>query len=206
MAVAVQTSDLHIVAGDGESILSLAPLQGLWTEEQYLRLTDSTNRRIEFTNGRMEVLPVPSIEHEGIVRFLFLALYGLMQPMGGTVFFAGVRLQIRPEKYRYPDILLLLDANDPRRKGRRYWQWADLVMEVISPDDPERDTKTKRADYAEAGVPEYWIVNPEDETITVLRLAGAGYVEHGVFQRGDTATSALLPGFAVAVNDVLDAH
>jgi Uma2 family endonuclease len=80
------------------------------------------------------------------------------------------------------------------------------VLEIVSPDNPERDTVEKRADYAEAGIPEYWIVNPLDETITVLRLAGEQYSEHGVFRRGETATSTLLAGFAVAVDDVLDAR
>jgi Uma2 family endonuclease len=59
--------------------------------------------------------------------------------------------------------------------------------------------------WEEASIPEYWIVNPEDETITVLRLEGERYAEHGVFRRGDTATSALLTGFAAPVNGVLDA-
>src|SRR5690349_24778603 len=110
------------------------------------------------------------------------------------VLFAPLRLQIRADRFREPDILLMRDADDPRRQNR-YWLGADLVVEIVSPDNPERDTKEKRADYAEAGIPEYWIVNPEDETITVLRLEEHEYAEYGVFHRGDTATSALLIGF-----------
>jgi hypothetical protein len=49
-------------------------------------------------------------------------------------------------------------------------------------------------------------VNPEDETVLVLRLEGDVYVEHGVFHRGDTATSALLVGFTVSVTDIFDAR
>ena len=52
----------------------------------------------------------------------------------------------------------------------------------------------KRLDYAEAGIPEYWIVNPLDETVTVLFLADGAYREHGVFRPGAHAGSALLPG------------
>ena len=100
--------------------------------------------------------------------------------------------------------MLLLDAKDPRRQNR-YWQGADLALEVVSADKPERDLVEKRGDYAEAGIPEYWIVNPETETITVLRLEDAAYVEHGVFARGAEAASALLPGFSVSVDAVFDA-
>lgn len=78
------------------------------------------------------------------------------------------------------------------------------MLEVISPDDPNRDKKRKRKEYAEVGIPEYWIVNPLDETITVLQLDGAEYIEHGVFKRGDTAMSALIEGFVVGVNGVFD--
>ena len=60
-------------------------------------------------------------------------------------------------------------------------------------------------DYAEARIGEYWIVNPLDETITVLTLAGDGYAEHGVFRRGQLADSVCLNGFALGVTDVFDA-
>jgi Uma2 family endonuclease len=63
----------------------------------------------------------------------------------------------------------------------------------------------KRHDYAQAGIPEYWIIDPQTEMITVLGLQGDQYGTHGVFGRGDSATSALLPGFAVTVSQVLDA-
>ncbi len=81
-----------------------------------------------------------------------------------------------------------------------------LVVEIMSPDNPERDTEAKRADYAEAGIPKYWIVDPEQETITVLRLEEGVYAEHGVFRRGDPATSASLREFSVSVAGVLDAR
>ena len=117
--------------------------------------------------------------------------------------FAPLRLQVRPNIYREPDLLLLLDANDPRNQNA-FWLGADLVIEIVSPDDPERDTKIKRADYAEAGILEYWIVNSADETITVLTLDGDAYTEHGTCRRGESAASALLDGFAVRVDEVFD--
>ena len=73
---------------------------------------------------------------------------------------------------------------------------ADLAAEVISfPDNPDRDRRWRSvADYAEAGIPEYWVVDPRDETIRVLTLQGAAYVEHGVYVRGSTAATPLLEG------------
>jgi Uma2 family endonuclease len=64
----------------------------------------------------------------------------------------------------------------------------------------------KRVDYAEACIPEYWIVNPIDETITVLTLGGDAYTEHGVFRRVEQANSVLLSGFVLRVAEVFDAQ
>ena len=79
------------------------------------------------------------------------------------------------------------------------------MVEVVSPDDPDRDLVEKRTDYAEAGIPEYWIADPRDETLTVLVLHGEAYVEHGRYGRGETAASVLLEGFAAEVSEVFDA-
>ena len=205
MTIEEYTATLRVADTDGGTIANLNLIQGLWTTEQYLRLTHYTRRLVEFTDGRLEALPWPTTQHQGIAGSLFMALYTYLQPRGGTVLFAALRLQLREGKFREPDLLVLRDVQDPRRQNA-YWLGADLVVEVVSSDDPERDTVVKRADYAEAGIPEYWIVYPQEETVTVLRLAGDQYVEHGVFRRGEVATSVLLEGFAVPVNEVLDAQ
>ena len=205
MAVAVRAPELRITAADGSVIGDLEAIQGLWSAEQYFRLTETTHRLMEFTHGRIEVLPSPTDNHQAILGILLQVLHALLQPLGGVVSMSGLKLQIGPDRFREPDLLALLDAADPRRQNA-YWLGADLVMEVVSADNPERDTRVKRAEYAEAGIPEYWIVDPAAATITVLRLAGKRYATHGVFRRGETATSALLPGFAVAVDAVLDAQ
>ena len=189
-----------------DAILSdTLPLQGRWSDEEYLWLTDRTRRLIEFTDGCIEELPVPTSTHQAILAFLYRALYAHLAPLGGAVMFSALRLRIREGKFREPDVLVLRDRADPRYQDR-FWQGADLVAEVVSPDRPERDLVDKRADYAEAGIPEYWIVDPRHDTVTVLTLAAGAYVEHGVYSRGDTATSPLLAGLAIDVASTFDAR
>ncbi len=84
---------------------------------------------------------------------------------------APLRLRIREGKYREPDLLLVLSAHDPRRQNR-FWLGADLVVEIVSPEKPERDLIDKRSDYTEARIPEYWIVNPQEETIQGYSVLG----------------------------------
>ena len=203
-AASPQLAGLRVVAPDGCTVADSTALQGFWTQAQYLQLTNWSNRLLEFTDGRIEVLPMPTQEHQAISRFLFLALYSFVQSIGGEVFYAPLRLRIRDGKYREPDLLLVTNADDPRCRND-YWLGADLVMEVVSPDNPDRDLIDKRGDYAEAGIPEYWIVNPLTATVTVLVLSGGEYREHGVFRPGEQTDSPSLPGFSVDVRGMFDA-
>jgi Uma2 family endonuclease len=205
MASATQpTTELPSAQEWKEVLEQILPPQGEWSEEQYLVLTDHRNRLVEFTDGFLEVLPMPTDKHQNLLQFLFLAFFGFVQPRGGKVHFAPLRLRIRPRKFREPDLLLLLSAADPRRQNR-FWLGADLALEVVSEEKPERDLVDKRGDYAEGRVPEYWIVNPQSETITVLRLRTDAYEEAGIYRRGESAASVLLTDFSVAVAAVFDA-
>ena len=185
-------------------LCDLLPRQGAWSDEAYLWLTDHSNRLIEFTDGQVQELPMPTDTHQAVLLFLYDLFSAYLKPRGGVVMVAALRMRIRAGMFREPDLLMLRDRADQRRQDR-YWLGADLVVEVVSPDDPGRDLVEKRADYAEAGIAEYWIADPRDETIRVLTLQDATYVEHGPFARGATATSALLAGFAADVSAVFDA-
>ncbi|MGP0065979.1 MAG: Uma2 family endonuclease [Isosphaeraceae bacterium] len=182
----------------------ILPPQGRWSEDEYLVQTDHLNRLVEFTDGFLEVLPSPTDKHQCVLKCLFLAFYGFAEPRGGQVQFAPLRLQIRPGKFREPDLVLLLSAADPRRQNR-FWLGADLALKVVSEETPERDLIDQRGDYAEGRVPEYWIVNPQAETITVLRLRADAYEESGIYRRRESAASALLAGFSAAVAALFDA-
>ena len=136
----------------GALLCDVLPRQGCWSDEGYLWLTDHGRRRIEFTDGFIEELPLPSDTHQTILAFLHSLFRAWIRPRGGIAVFSGLRMQVREGKYREPDVVLLLDRCDPRRQDR-YWLGADLVAEVVSPDAPERDWVEKRADYAEAAIP-----------------------------------------------------
>ena len=185
-------------------LCDILPRQGCWSDEAYLWLTDHGRRLIEFTDGRIEELPMPTYTHQAVLAFLYRLFHDYLRPRGGVAVFSGLRMRIREGKFREPDLLVLRERLDPRNQDR-YWLGADLVAEVVSPDDPDRDLVEKRADYAEAGIPEYWIVDPRDETITVLTLDGEAYAEAGAYARGDKAASPLLDGFTADVAAVFDA-
>jgi Uma2 family endonuclease len=79
------------------------------------------------------------------------------------------------------------------------------VIEVVSESTRHQDLATKREEYAQAGIREYWLVDPEREMIIVLALEGNSYVVHGEFLRGQKAVSRVLAGFEVDVSSALEA-
>ncbi|HEY4235547.1 MAG TPA: Uma2 family endonuclease [Lacipirellulaceae bacterium] len=182
-------------------LATLFPEQGFWSEEAYLDLTDGTNRRIELIDGRLEFLPMPTELHQALAGFLYHALLNFVTKRGlGIVPFPPLRVRIPRGHYREPDILFLRNENFQLRSNR-IWNGADLVMEVVSPDpkDHQRDYEEKLADYAAAGISEYWIIDAERQVVVVYCLKDGRYNQHGEFRPGQQATSALLKDFAFDV-------
>jgi Uma2 family endonuclease len=182
-------------------IARLFPAQGTWSEWEYLDL--DSNHLVEFSNGCLEFPPMPTTTHQLIVAYLYRLLLAFATAHDlGTVLFAALPVRLWRRKFREPDVVFMRKEHANRIR-EQYWNGADLVMEVVSGKgkDRRRDLVDKRREYARAGIPEYWIVDPRDERITVLRLARKRYIVHGEFDKGTTATSHLLPGFTVDVSE-----
>jgi len=186
-------------------IATIFPNQGEWSEQEYLAL--ETNRRVEFDNGFVEVHDAPTDRHQGIMMFLCFALSSIARQIGGAVRPGGLLLRLWEQKYRQPDVVFLLDRNNVLRQ-ENFWDGADLAIEIVSRglEDRERDLVTKRIEYERVGIQEYWIVDPEQETVTVLSLTGDVYSEGDLFGRGDIVKSPLLPELALPVAEILDAN
>ncbi|MDB5289991.1 MAG: hypothetical protein JWL69_1232, partial [Phycisphaerales bacterium] len=112
------------------------------------------------------MLPSPTQRHQLILIFLFDALRAFVgEQKLGRALFGPLPVRLESGKYREPDIVFML-AEHASRMGNDFWDGADLVMEVVSEDGCRRDLEEKRRDYALAGIPEYWIVDPREQSIT----------------------------------------
>lgn len=193
-------------APQGEPVWAVAeilPVQGEWSERLYLALR--ARQLVEFDNGTLEFPPMPTKTHQLIVLLLYELLKAFVtatSPPGWLVLVAPYKLRVPTGKFREPDVICLTPEQNATAT-EDFAVSATVVMEVVSPDEPNRDYVTKRAEYAAAGVPEYWIIDKDERRVVVLRLEAGRYVEHGRFGPGGRATSHRLPGFAVAVDDVL---
>jgi Uma2 family endonuclease len=196
----------RIPSANGEPAWEAAymlPLQGSWGEEDFLKF--HTNRMAELVNGRLEILPMPTLKHQRILRWL-LGVFEAAAPSGSMTLFAPLPTRLFPGTIREPDLLYIAPENAPG-PDVDYPSHLDLALEIVSPgkDARQRDYEDKRADYARAGITEYWIVDPEENQVTVLVLQHGTYAEHGVFRPGDIASGLLLPALSVDVGTMLNA-
>ncbi len=181
----------------------MLPPQGHWHEEDFLKF--HTNRMAELVAGRLEILPMPTLKHQRILRWL-LAIFEAHAPVGSITLFAPLPTRLFPGTIREPDLLYIAPENAPAPEVD-YPSRLDLALEIVSPgpDARQRDYIDKRIDYARAGIPEYWIVDPQENQVTVLVLEDSSYVEHGVFGTGDIASGRLLPDLRVNVGEIFKA-
>lgn len=196
----------HIPSANGEPAWEAAymlPAQGSWSEEDFLKF--HTNRMAELVDGRLEILPMPNLKHQRILRWL-LGVFEAAAPVGAITLFAPLPTRLFPGTIREPDLLYISPENVPG-PDVEYPSHLDLALEIVSQgkDARQRDYEDKRVDYARAGIAEYWIVDPQENQATVLVLGDGAYVEHGVFQIGDIASGLLLPALRVDVRAMLNA-
>ena len=191
------------VAGEPAwEIARLFPNQGGWSVQEYFDLSDC-NRLVEYSRGFIEVLPMPTWSHQKILAYLYRTFFSFLSARElGSVVFAPYKVRVDPETYREPDIVVILHAHDDR-VGEQFSDGADLVVEVLSASNRDHDLETKRAEYAAAGIAEYWVVDPAEGRIVVLTLepGGSTYLEHGRFAKGERATSRLLQGLDIDVEE-----
>ncbi len=181
----------------------MLPAQGSWSEADFLKF--HTNRMAELVDGRLEILPSPTLKYQRILRWI-LGVFEAAAPVGSITLFAPLPTRLFPGTIREPDLLYISPENAPG-PDVEYPSHLDLALEIVSPgkDARQRDYEDKRVDYARAGVSEYWIVDPMENQVTVLVLSDSTYVEHGVFRTGDIASGLLLPRLQVDVRAMLNA-
>src|SRR5437016_6170888 len=96
-------------------IARLWPDQGKWSDDDYLALTHDENHPVEFSDGHIEVLPMPTTSHQRIVQFLAAVLLAFVSAGRlGEVLFAPLRVRLRAGKFREPDIIFMLTRNTGR--------------------------------------------------------------------------------------------
>ncbi|MEO0757692.1 MAG: Uma2 family endonuclease [Cyanobacteria bacterium J06648_16] len=183
------------------------------TFSEYL-LLPYDGRRTELVNGKIVEMSEASPLHVDIIDFLMELLKAHIVAEGlDLVVRAGTGIEIPRESgfnnARDPDLVV---CQRQQWRAMRHLTKAvflsgnapSLAIEVVSPGNSTVDTVDKRQEYALAGVPEYWIVNPVDGYVLVLVLEGNDYRELGEFRGDELVASKLLPRFSVSAEAALN--
>jgi Uma2 family endonuclease len=168
--------------------------------EDYLAYDDGSDCLYELFNGELIEVPPESGYNTSIAFFLALQFASLVGHL--RVRPHGLELEVRGEpKNRYPDLTIIRPEHGallaPRNTIRLSMPPPLLVVEVVSPGELqwERDYVAKRTQYEDLGIPEYWIINPGDQTVLVLAQAAQGYEPVGTFVGEQPITSLQFPEF-----------
>lgn len=178
--------------------------------EEYLSYDDGTENLYELFNGELIEVPPESGENVQIANRLFLCFALLL----GTdrVRGHGLELEVRGEpKNRYPDLTIIQPEHVELLKRRNTIRFSMvpplLVVEIVSPGELQRDRDyiAKRSQYQDRGIPEYWIIDPQEKTVLVLELTNAAYTEINTFRDDEFVRSSQFSTLTITTSQIISA-
>lgn len=157
--------------------------------------------RCELIYGRFFVSPSPSAIHQQVLLALSRFLEDLAEESGGLLFPAPMDVRLQDHSIVQPDLVYLCE--EKRHLVAEKIEGApDLVVEVLSPGTARRDRGDKLSLYAESGVREYWVVDPEERQIEFLILREGRYTV--ALPEGSSYSSEALPEIALDLQRLWD--
>jgi Uma2 family endonuclease len=169
------------------------------------RQLPSDGKRYELVCGEVHVTPAPATRHQAIVQNLSGNLWPhVIKNHWGEVWTAPLDVRLSGETALQPDLVFISNA----RAGIIQENWIagapDLIVEVLSPSTATYDRATKLPIYADAGVPEVWLIDSQAKTLEVLKLQGKKYIVEASHAGDQVLTSQLFPGWRLPLRDLFD--
>ena len=174
------------------------------TLDEYLALEEREGVW-ELVDGVLEKMAELSFEHQRLIGILYrlIDIYlAATTPFPGVALLA-VSVALSQSRVAVPDLVYVRAERRHLLQGLIVSGAPDLVVEVLS-QDRSKDLVRNREWYAEAGIPEYWILDPVNDTLTVLELAGGQYIERSALGRNDTLATPTIPGLSISLNELFD--
>lgn len=151
--------------------MSFATRRYHWDYSDYARLPDDGNH-YEVLDGELLVTPSPSPDHQNVMGRLYLLLEPYVARHRLGVVIQDVDLLFQTGQFLRPDLLVVPEASRSGITRRGIEVAPALVIEILSPTSGGIDLVKKPARYGDFGIPEYWVLDPEDKSAWVWRFAG----------------------------------
>ncbi len=183
--------------------MTTSPGRTKLTYAHYVLFPDDGQRH-EIIDGEHVVNPAPSPRHQAVSGRLFVQLYQQVEVAGhGQVFFSPIDVELSPHDIVQPDLVVVLNEHREIIIPTRIKGTPDLVVEVLSDSTRELDQVRKKSAYQRAGVPEYWIVDPQEHHVQQFLLHAGEYRLTGTHRERLQADS--LPGVQIDLQPLWEA-
>jgi Uma2 family endonuclease len=176
------------------------------TYEEFRQLPDD-GKRYELIGGEVRLTPAPSTKHQFVVHNLDMALSPYVQENKlGEVWEAPLDVRLAEDTALQPDLVFVASTRVEIVREEFIAGAPDLVVEVLSASTAVHDRATKLPIYAEAGVPEFWLIDSQAKTVEVLKLQGNKYFVDATLAGDQVLISNLFPSWQLSLRDLFDFH
>ncbi len=175
------------------------------TFEEYIRYDDGTDNRYELEDGELILMSPAKIRHALIIRLLNNAIEAEISRLQlPWVCLQSVGIRTAVNRSRIPDLCVTTQEEvlEKLDMSAGIIDSALLAVEVVGPESVNRDYRFKRSEYGVAGIPEYWIVDPIEQKVTVLSLVN-GFYEEVEYRGNDGIVSQTFPQLQLTVEQIL---
>jgi Uma2 family endonuclease len=174
------------------------------TYEQFRQLPDD-GKQYELVHGEVHLTPAPTTRHQFVLRNLTGSLlhYLAKNPLGELAF-APLDVRLGEDTALQPDLIFVPNSRAEIIREDLIVGAPDLVVEILSASTAVHDRATKLPIYAEAGVPEVWLIDSQAKTVEVLRLQGKKYFVDATHAGDQVLASDLFPGWQLPLADLFD--
>ena len=184
------------------SAQSIPPGKIVLTYDDYCEIPNDRNR-YEVLEGELTVTPASNVKHQKISGRLHLTLgHHVLANQLGEVYAAPTDVILAPTTVVQPDLIFI--GND--RRGivteRAIEGPPTLVIEILSPSTSRTDRITKTQLYAKHGVPHYWLLDPDQQTVEAYELVGDQYKLVVKAQNAELFNPTLFPGLSIPLGDL----
>ncbi len=163
------------------------------TYHDYLLLPED-RKRYEILDGDLFMTPAPLTRHQLIAIRLshILMAYFETHPLG-TVLAAPCDVLLSESDVVQPDLLVVLENGQAHIMEKNIQGPPDMIIEILSPSTAARDRELKRKRYEYFGVREYWLVDPENNSLEILKMNNARFVLHSLSTAPSSCSSSIIP-------------
>jgi len=157
----------------------------------------------ELIRGELVMSPAPDLQHQRIARRFFRALDGtVLKNNGGEAFFAPFDVRLSESTVLQPDLAFISTTRTDRFAEHAIEGAPDLVAEILSPATAHRDLTEKKRLYETHGVREYWVLDPDQQTVEVFANTEEGFRQHARVVEEGTVASGVLDSFEIDLSDL----